>query len=129
MRRSLTAGLALGFGLLGGLVGVADGAGASGYSRSCEHCAAAGTTRVYKTIHPVLHVTRYYDRAVYHHVTRLHYVVDVTRVQPIVYVHNITRLHHFTILRDAYAYPPQPPVSTPYVQQIPAYASGCGCMD
>ena len=122
MRRILAAGLALGFNLLGATFE------ASAEARPCTSCGTStSTTLRYRTIHPLLFVTRYHDRSVYHQVTRLHYIVDVTRIQPIIRLHDVTRIHHVMIVRDAYAVDQQAP--TPYVQQIPAYAPGCGCMD
>ena len=125
MGGNLIAGFALGFAFLG----TACDASAIGDRRTCEHCGAASTTRYYKTIHPLLYVTRYHDRSVYHHVTRLHYVVDVTRIQPIIHVQDVTRIHHYTIVRDAYASQPQVLAPEPYVPQTPVYAAGCGCVD
>lgn len=119
---------ALGFGLLGAA------ADADAHDvRACGACAAAGTTRIVRTIHPLYTVTRYHDLSVYHHVTRLHYVVDVTRIQPIVHVQDVTRVHHITVVRDAYAYPPRDQVPVAYgpPQLSPSarydYGYGCYC--
>jgi hypothetical protein len=59
--------------------------------------ASAETTYVYKTVHPVSHVTRYHNiyrtRYAYH----VHRVVHVTRIKPIIYVHDVARIHIHTV--------------------------------
>jgi hypothetical protein len=64
----------------------------AGYGNGSSH-----TTYVYRTVHPVSHVTRYHDVWRTNYAYRVHRVVHVTRVRPIVYVHVVTRVHHHDV--------------------------------
>lgn len=73
------------------LFGSATNASA-GYGNGRSH-----TTYIYRTVHPVRHVTHYRDVSRTNYSYHVHRYVHVTRVQPIVYVHDVTRVHHHDV--------------------------------
>lgn len=82
------------------VLGTASSASAGERLGDCCGLGPIAPSYVYRTVHPVTHVTRFHDVSRTRYVERQHPIVHVTQVQPVVVMHDVTRVHYRTVPFD-----------------------------